>query len=139
MTGDSGFANPVGLLDTSVVIHLSQITEVSSLPHLPCISAVTLAELSVGPLVAGDEIERFKRQAVLQQVEADFEPLPFDSSCARAFARVAAQLRSNGSKSRARAFDALIAATAIARQVPLYTRNPRDFEGISDLRVVVVA
>lgn len=138
MTSDSGFVNPVGLLDTSVVIHLSQITEVSSLPHLPCISAVTLAELSVGPLVAGNNTERMKRQAVLQQVEADFEPLAFDSSCARAFARVAAQLRNNGSKSRARAFDALIAATAVARQVPLYTRNPRDFEGIPELEVVVV-
>lgn len=79
-----------------------------------------------------------KRKAVLQQVEADFEPLAVDSSCARAFGRVAAQLRSNGSKSRAKAFDVLASATAVARQVPLYTRNPRDFEGIPELEVVVV-
>ncbi len=77
-----------GLLDTSVVLLLSAIDDPSLLPQFPLVSAVTLAELSVGPLVARDDVERAARQAVLQQVEADFDPLPFDDRAARAFRRV---------------------------------------------------
>jgi len=128
-----------GLLDTSVVIDLHSITDPQSLPQEPRISAITLAELSVGPLVANSQAERIKRQAVLQQVEASFDPLPFDPESARAFGSVAAQLRSGGSKSKARAFDALIAATALANGLPLYTRNAADFAGIAGLEVVEVS
>lgn len=128
-----------GLLDTSVVIDLHSITDSQSLPQEPRISAITLAELSVGPLVANSQAERIKRQAVLQQVEASFDPLPFDTKSARAFGSVAAQLRSGGSKSKARAFDALIAATALANGLPLYTRNAADFAGIAGLEVVEVS
>ncbi len=127
-----------GLLDTSVVIDLQSITNVQSLPAEPRISTITLAELSVGPLVAKSQAERIKRQAVVQQVEASFNPLPFDENSARAFGSVAAQLRSGGSKSKARAFDALIAATALANGLPLYTRNAADFAGIAGLEVVEV-
>jgi tRNA(fMet)-specific endonuclease VapC len=102
------------------------------------ITAVTLAELSVGPLVAGDEKERAARQAVLQQAEADFEPLPFDASAARAFGQVAASLRRAGRKPAARAYDAMIGAIAIANDLPLYTCNPADFATIDRLRVVPV-
>lgn len=121
-----------GLLDTSTVILLERLDE-DSLPPEPLISAVTLAELSVGPLVAGDDAERAARQARLQQAEADFEPLPFDADAARAFGRVAASLRQAGRKVQARAYDAMIAATAIANGLPLYTVNPADFEGVADL------
>jgi predicted nucleic acid-binding protein len=75
---------------------------------------------------------------VLQQVEADFDPIPFDASAARAFGRVAAQLRASGRKTSARAYDALIAATAVANGLPVYTRNPDDFAGIEALTVVTV-
>jgi predicted nucleic acid-binding protein len=75
---------------------------------------------------------------VLQQVEADFDPIPFDASAARAFGRVAAQLRASGCKTSARAYDALIAATAVANGLPVYTRNPDDFAGIEALTVVTV-
>jgi predicted nucleic acid-binding protein len=102
------------------------------------ITAVTLAELSVGPLVAIDERERTARQAHLQQAEADFEPLPFGADSARAFGRVAAALRHAGRKANARTYDAMIGAIAVANDLPLYTCNPADFGGIDDLEVVAV-
>ena len=127
-----------GVLDTSTVILLGRITDPSVLPHEPLITAVTLAELSVGPLVADDEAERAARQALLQQAEADFEPLPFDAGAARAFGQVASSLRLRGRKTAARAYDAMIAATAIANGVAVHTCNPGDFEGIDGLTVVAV-
>ena len=123
-----------GLLDTSVVVALGQVTA-EQLPDGPLIGAVTLAELSLGPLVASAPAEAARRQLVLQQVEADFEPLPFDASCARAFGLVAASLRASNRKVRPRALDALIAATALAHGLPLFTANPRDVVGIDGLDV----
>ncbi len=128
----------VGLLDTSTVIALSQIRDPGVLPARPLISAITLAELSVGPLVASTDEERVARLAYLQQAEADFDALPFDSAAARAFGRVAASLRRSGRKTAARAYDAMIAAIAIAEGLPLYTCNPDDFIGIDGLSVVSV-
>lgn len=127
----------VGLLDTSVVIDLPTLST-DKLPAFPTISSVTLAELSVGPQLAKDEQTKQARQLTLQQTETSFDPLPFDDACARRFAIVAAAFRANGKKSRARAFDALIAATALAHDLPLYTRNARDFEGITELDVRAV-
>ena len=127
-----------GLLDTSTVILLGRLNDASSLPEEAVISAITLAELSVGPHVAVSEQERVARQAHLQQAEADFEPIPFDAAAARAFGRVAASLRRVGGTPAARAYDALIAATAVANAIPLYTCNPSDFAGIDDLDVVAV-
>ena len=112
--------------------------DTATLPAQPLISAVTLAELSVGPLVASDRRERAARQAHLQQAEADFDPLPFDADAARAFGRVAACLHRSGRKSSARSYDAMIAATALANELPLYTCNPDDFRGIDDLEVIAV-
>ena len=127
-----------GLLDTNTVILLPRLTEPSVLPEEPLISAITLAELSVGPLVATSEVERAARQAQVQQAEADFDPLPFDVSAARAFARVTASLRRAGRKPTARAYDAMIAAVAIAQGLPLYTSNIEDFTGIDGLDVIAV-
>lgn len=121
-----------GVLDTSTVILLERIDE-DDLPREPLITAVTLAELSVGPLVANDDAERAARQARLQQAEADFDPLPFDAAAARAFGQVAASLRHAGRKVQARSYDAMIAAIAIANRMPLYTVNPAGFEGIAEL------
>jgi hypothetical protein len=127
-----------GILDTSTVILLPRLADAATLPAEPLITTVTLAELSVGPLVAEDRRERAARQAHLQQAEADFEPLPFDADAARAFGRVAASLRRAGRKSTARSYDAMIAATAVANDLPVYTCNPADFSGIDDLGVVAV-
>jgi tRNA(fMet)-specific endonuclease VapC len=127
-----------GVLDTSTVIMLPRITEPADLPAEPLITAVTLAELTVGPLVATTASERAARQAHVQQAEADFDPLPFDAPAARAFGRVAASLRQAGRKPAARAYDAMIAATAMSRGLPVYTCNPADFTGIDGLTVVAV-
>ena len=127
-----------GILDTSAVIALGWIDDVAVLPAEPLISAVTLAELSVGPLVARDEHERAARQAHLQQAEADFDPLPFDAAAARAFGRVAASLRQAGRKPAARSCDAMIAAIALANELPVYTCNPGDFSGVAGLDVVTI-
>jgi hypothetical protein len=128
-----------GILDTSTVLLMQRITDPSALPAEPLITTVTLAELSVGPLVANDERERAARQAHLQQAEADFVPLPFDRAAARAFGQVAASLRRSGRKTPARAYDAMIAATALASDLPVFTSNPADFRGIDGLRVVAVS
>jgi tRNA(fMet)-specific endonuclease VapC len=128
-----------GLLDTSVVVLLSRLDDPQTLPDRPLISAITLAELSVGPLVASSDAERAARQAHLQQAEADFDPLPFDADAARAFGQVASSLRRSGRKPAARAYDAMIAAIALANDLPLYTVNPADFVGIDGLRVVAIA
>ena len=126
------------MLDTSTVIALGEIEDPASLPDKSVISAITLAELSVGPLVAVDDDVRAARQEHLQQAEADFDVFVFDEQCARDFGGVAAALRAAGRKAGARAYDALIAASAIAYGVPLYTCNPGDFEGIPrlDLRLI---
>jgi len=129
--------HPVGLLDTSTLILLPRLTDPDLLPAEALISAVTLAELSVGPLVATGR-ERELRQAVLQQAESDFAPLPFDADAARVFGRIAASLRRSGRKPAARAYDAMIAAIAVANGLPLYTCNPQDFTGIDGLLVVAV-
>ncbi len=127
-----------GVLDTSTVILMRRLDDPAALPDEPLISAVTLAELAVGPLVAENEEVRAARQAHLQQAEADFEPLPFDAAAARAFGGVAASLRRSGRKATARTYDAMIAATAIAGDLPVYTCNSADFDGIEGLDVVAV-
>lgn len=127
----------VGVVDTNTLILIDRL-QVQDLPAEPVITCVTLAELSVGSLATDDETERAARQARLQEAEAAFEPLSFDASAARAYGRVAASLRRAGRKPTARAFDALIAATAIANDLALYTCNPRDFEGIDGLTVVPI-
>lgn len=128
-----------GILDTSTVILLSRLPDPSALPKEPLTTAVTLAELSVGPLLSDDSEVRSARQAYVQQAEADFDPLPFDADAARAFGRVAASLRRAGRKATARAYDAMIAAIALANDLPVYTCNPADFDGIDGLTVVAVS
>lgn len=130
--------NKPGVLDTSTLILLGRITAIDALPDAAFITAVTLAELSVGPLVATTDADRVARQAHLQAAEADFDPLPFDAAAARAFGGVAASLRRSGRKATARAYDAMIAATAVASELPVYTCNPSDFIGIDGLEVVEV-
>jgi tRNA(fMet)-specific endonuclease VapC len=128
-----------GILDTSTVIQLGRLTDARDLPVEPLITAVTLAELGVGPLVARDDVERARRQAHLQQAEADFAALPFDEDAARAFVSVAASLRGAGRKVSARTFDSLIAAIAISNSLAVHTCNPDDFTGIERLEVVAVS
>ena len=128
---------PRGLIDTSVIIDLDQIDQVD-LPLEIAVSAITMAELAAGPHATNDPAERARRQDRLQRAEATFEPLPVDAEVARAYGRVYAMVAASGRKARGRrAVDLLIAATAIAADLPLYTRNPDDFAGLSDLLEVV--
>lgn len=127
-----------GILDTNAVILLPRIADPECLPKYPSITTITLAELSVGPHVTTNDIERAARQVHLQQAESDFEPIPFDAAAARAFGRVASDIRSAGRKTKARAYDALIASIAVAQGLPLYTANPDDFLGITELELVPI-
>ena len=128
---------PRGLIDTSVVIDLGQI-DPASLPVEVAISSLTLAELAAGPHATSDAAERARRQDRLQRTEATLTPLPFDSGAARAYGRIYATIVAGGRKARGpRALDLLIAATALAAGLPLYTRNPSDFNGLDALVEVV--
>ena len=118
-----------GMLDTNALILLERL-DPADLPAEPVIARESaLAELSVGPSSRPTSDERAARLARLQEVESVFEPLPFDASAARAFGHVAASLRRSRRKPAARAFDALIAATAVANGVALYTCNPPRLRG----------
>jgi predicted nucleic acid-binding protein len=129
--------HPRGLLDTSVLIDLERIDE-RDLPVELAVSAVTMAELAAGPHATKDPDERARRQDRLQRAEATFEPLPIDAAVARAYGRVYAAIASAGRKARGRrAFDLLIAATALATGLPLFTRNPDDFLELAGVLEVV--
>ena len=124
-------------MDTSVVIALPEI-ETTQLPRESALSAITFAELAAGPHATQDVDERARRQDRLQRLEATFDPIPFDGAVARAYGRVYAAVAAAGRKARARrAFDLLIAATALALGVPIYTLNPDDFDALGDLVEVV--
>ncbi len=126
-----------GLIDTSVVIDL-ELIDPDGLPHELAISAITMAELAAGPHATADSAERARRQDRLQRAEATFEPLPLDAEVARAYGRVYAAVSNAGRKARGRrAVDLFIAATALAANLPLYTRNPDDFAGLSELLDIV--
>jgi len=129
--------NPRGLIDTSVVIDLAQI-DAAALPSQIAISAVTLAELGAGPPATADPAERARRQDRLQRTEATFDSLPVDGAVARAYGRVYAAVAAARRKTRGRrAFDLLIVATALAAELPLYTRNPSDFQELEGLVEVI--
>jgi predicted nucleic acid-binding protein len=129
--------HPRGLIDTSVVIDLEQVLA-DALPRELAVSAVTMAELAAGPHATRDLRERARRQDRLQRAEATFDPLPVDAEVARAYGRVYAAVSAAGRKARGRrAMDLLVAATAVAARLPLYTRNPSDFTGLSHLLDIV--
>jgi len=126
-----------GVIDTSVVIDL-EVVDVERLPRELAVSAMTMAELAAGPHATTDLTERARRQDRLQRAEATFEPLPVDADVARAYGRVYAVVVAAGRKARGRrAIDLFIAATAVAADLPLYTRNPADFAGLSPLLEIV--
>jgi predicted nucleic acid-binding protein len=126
-----------GLVDTSVLIDLEHI-DPSELPIELAVSVITMAELAAGPHATADPAERARRQDRLQRAEATFDPLPVDATVARAYGRVYAAVAAAGRKARGRrAFDLLIAATAIAASLPLYTRKPDDFADLSDILEVL--
>jgi len=138
-------SNQRGLADTNILILRAWI-DPNELPEELAISAITLAELSAGPheVRPDDEqglyfegSERARRLDILQRAEHEFDPIPFDAEAARAYGRVVAAVVSAGRKPRRRSADLMIAATAIAAGLPLYTTNPDDFVGLRRLLAVV--
>lgn len=121
-----------GLLDTNVIIHLPAL-RTAELPAQTAISAITLAELSAGPLATADLRERAVRIARLQRVESAYDPLPFDADAARHYSSVYAAVTAAGRTPRSRFADLLIACIAMANDLPLYTTNPKDFDGLDHL------
>jgi predicted nucleic acid-binding protein len=127
---------PRGLIDTSVVVGLERL-DTDLLPEVLSISAVTLAEIAAGPHATNDPAERARRQDRLQWAEATFDPLPLDAAVARAFGRIYAAVAATGLKARGRrSLDLLIAATAVAADLPIYTRNADDFKGLDGLLAI---
>lgn len=126
-----------GLLDTSVIVDLEEIGP-ERLPTLVAISSLTLAELAAGPHATTDPHEAARRQDRLQRTEAAFDGIPFGVEAARAYGRVYAAVAAAGRTPRgARAVDLLIAATACAEELPLYTRNGADFAALDGVVEVV--
>lgn len=141
----SGSAHDQGLLDTNILI-LRRWVDPAELPNEMAISAITLAELSAGPhqvrpnseqATYDEHAERARRLDVLQRAEHEFDPIPFGVEAARIYGRVTASVVAVGRKPRRRAIDLMIAATAIAEELPLYTTNPDDFDGLRNLLTVV--
>lgn len=125
-----------GLLDTSVVIDIDLI-DPAALPDESAIAAVTLAELAAGPHATQDSGERARRQDRLQWAATTWDALPFDADAARAYGRLFAATRAAGRTSRSRLADLLIAATALANGLALYTRNPSDLKMLEDVVEVI--
>jgi len=125
-----------GLLDTSVVVDHDLIA-FDALPEETAIAAITLAELASGPHAASDDAERARRQDRLQWAAATWDPLPFDAEAARIYGRVFAATKAAGRTVRARVADLLIASTAAANGLPLYTRNANDFVGLEEILDVI--
>jgi predicted nucleic acid-binding protein len=128
---------PRGLLDTSVVIDLAQLSA-NDLPIEMAVSAVTMAELASGPEATSDPQERARRIALLQHAEDAFDQIPFDIAAARVYGRIYAAVISAGRKARGRrTMDLLIAAIALSNKLPLYTHNAKDFAGLESLLDIV--
>lgn len=125
-----------GLLDTSVVID-HDVIDPGLLPEQSAIAAITLAELAAGPHATEDKDERARRQDRLQWATATWDPLPFDADAARIYGRMFAAARAAGQKSRSRLADLLVASTAAANGLPVYTRNPSDFDALKGIIKVV--
>ncbi|MHB8191527.1 MAG: PIN domain-containing protein [Ferrimicrobium sp.] len=126
-----------GLLDTSVVIDWDDPLVQKVLPQEIAVSAITLAELAAGPILASTVTEQSTRQVRLQQTEATFEPIPFDAAAARSLGQIVAAVANTGRTHRSRMADLLIAAIAHANGLELYTRNPGDFVGLEELIHVI--
>ncbi|MBS0395645.1 MAG: type II toxin-antitoxin system VapC family toxin [Proteobacteria bacterium] len=125
-----------GLLDTSVVLDIDRV-DATALPPLTAIAAITLAELAAGAHGTRDLEERARRQDRLQWASATWEPLPFDAAAARAYGRVYAATREHGRSGRVRRADLLIAATAVASGLPIYTRHADDYAPVRGLVAVI--
>jgi toxin FitB len=117
------------VLDTSAYIDLD-LLDAADLPAVPELTAITLAELHQGVVMAKDPEAKAARMEKLEAAVADFEPLPFDGDAAVRYGTLVALTIAAGRTPRPRRMDLMIAAIASARGLPLYTRNSDDFKGL---------
>lgn len=118
------------MLDTSVLI------DSKALPAgiEASISAVSIAELHFGLLIATDDDIRAIRAARMGLIEARFpDPLPLDDRVAREWGRLQAAVSQRGGRPRKRPADLAIAATATVHEAALITHNAKDFKIVEDL------
>lgn len=121
------------LLDTSVVIA----TDVAPLEGDLAVSAVTVAELHDGVLVAADPEVRAERLRRLTRLQRQLDPLPVDDAVAASYGRLTAAVVAAGRRPRPRSLDLLVAATALAHGARLSTRIAVDLGGADELVEVV--
>ncbi|MCC9308584.1 type II toxin-antitoxin system VapC family toxin [Kitasatospora sp. RB6PN24] len=105
----------------------------ASLPVVPELTAISVAELQQGVAMAGDAASRAGRREELGAALADFDPLPFDGEAATRYGTMVALTVAAGRDPRPRRMDLMIAAIASARGLPLYTRNAADFRGLDSV------
>lgn len=129
------------MLDTNILI-LRQLIADNDLPQESAISAVVLGELAAGVHHVRPDTEdsirvRAERLALLQLVEAEFDPIPYTAAAARMYGRMSAAVAGPGRSPRSRTADLMIAATAATEGLPLYTTNPDDYRGLDSLVSIV--
>ncbi|MDT4933857.1 MAG: hypothetical protein QOK11_1749 [Pseudonocardiales bacterium] len=117
------------LLDTSVLLGAEPDLGEADV----AISAISLAELHFGVLVARTGEVRAERLRRLGLIEKTFDALPVDDAVAREYGRLAAAVVQAGRQPRARVADLLIAATARTNAAELWTRNGDDLIGLESL------
>ncbi|MFT4228685.1 MAG: type II toxin-antitoxin system VapC family toxin [Microbacterium sp.] len=127
---------PKGVLDTNILIHWSGL-DARTLPVDGAITAVTLAELAAAVHADITAEARAGRVDTLQRAESGFDPLPFDAAAARVYGRIAAAVRSIGRSPRSRVADQMIAAIAASQDLPLFTTNARDYQGLDGIVTIV--
>ncbi|MFI2336028.1 type II toxin-antitoxin system VapC family toxin [Nocardia rhamnosiphila] len=125
-----------GLVDTNVLILIDRLNP-EELPDDIAVSTVTMAELAAGPHFTDNPVERAERIERLQNAEAQFDPLPFDTTAARRYGHLIAAVLGSGRNPKPRRIDLMIAAIASAHRIPLYTVNPKDFRALDGLLTVV--
>lgn len=124
------------LLDTSFFVATETGRQLDEAPGVTDteVSVVTLAELTLGVLMANDA-DRPNRVATLSVVESGWDPLPVDAEVARAFAGIVADLKRR--RRRVPILDALVAATALVEHIPVVTQD-RDYDEIAGVAVIRV-
>ena len=98
------------------------------------IAVVTLGELRLGVLQAGDPVAASRRLSTYQLAQR-FEALAVDEAVSDAWALLVSRLRQTGRKAPIN--DSWIAATAIAHGVPIVTQDT-DYDAMPDVEVIKI-
>lgn len=125
-----------GVLDTCTYIDLG-LLDPATLPEIPELTAITMAELHQGVAMARDAATRAARTEQLGAAIVDFEPLPFDGQAAARYGTLVALTLAANRNPKPRRMDLMIAAISSSRGLPLYTRNEQDFDGLDDMVTVI--